>query len=79
MQRKIPKRYDDGLAEGDFPTDPKALYCLYYFEAIDLVVNCIKDRFEQPGYEVYRNLEQLLLKACQKEDTTSEFDFVCSF
>ena len=58
MQRKIPKRYDDGLAEGDFPTEPKALYCQHYFEAIDLV-NCIKDRFEQPGYEVYRNLEQL--------------------
>ena len=59
---KIPKRYDDGLAKGDFPTDPKALYRQHYFEAIDLVVNCIKDHFEQPGYEVYRNLVQCSLQ-----------------
>ena len=42
-------------------------------------MNSIKDRFEQPGYEIYRNLEQLLLKACRREEITSEFDAVCSF
>ena len=78
-QRKAPRRYDDGSAHGDFHADPKAYYCQHYFEAIDLVVNCITDRFQQPGYNVYRNLEQLLLKACQKEDITSEIDYVCSF
>ena len=78
-QRKAPRRYDDGSAHGDFHADPKAYYRQHYFEAIDLVVNCITDRFQQPGYNVYRNLEQLLLKACQKEDITSEFDYVCSF
>ena len=78
-QRKAPRRYDDGSAHGDFHADPKAYYRQHYFEAIDLVVNCITDRFQQPGYNVYRNLEQLLLKACQKEDITSEFDYVCLF
>ena len=78
-QRKIPKRYDDGLADSDFHADPKDCYRQQYFEAIDLVVNCIKDRFQQPGYEVYCNLEQLLLKACQREDITSNLDYVCSF
>ena len=48
-------------------------------EAIDLVVHCIKDRFEQPRYAVYRNLEQFLLKASDMADTNSEFDCVCSF
>ena len=28
---------------------------------------------------MYRNLEQLLLKACQRKDVTSEYDYVCSF
>ena len=40
---------------------------------------CIGARFEQPGYAMYRNLEQLLVKACQKEDITSELQQVCSF
>ena len=57
----------------------KDYYRQHYFEAIDLVVNCIKDRFQQPGYEVYRNLEQLLLKAAENLDVKTEFDFVTSF
>ena len=32
----------------------------------------------QPGYAVYRNLKQLLLKACQGKDVTSELEHVCS-
>ena len=78
-RRRAPRRFEDGLAEGDFHTDTKAYYRQHYFEAVDLVVNCIKERFDQPGYRVYRNLEQLLLKAAQKEDFTAEFDDVCSF
>ena len=42
-QRKTPRRYDDGSTDGDFHADPKAYYRQHYFEAIDLVVNCIKD------------------------------------
>ena len=49
-----------------------------YLEALDLIIQCIKDRFEQPGYAVYHNLEQLLLKASQMANVDSEFDFVCS-
>ncbi len=78
-QCKTPRRYDDGLADSDFHADPKVDYRQHCFEAIDLVVDCIKDRFQQPGYEVYCNLEQLLLKACQREDTTLEFDYLCAF
>ena len=33
-QRKIPKRYDDGLADSDFHADPKAYYRQQYFEAL---------------------------------------------
>ena len=78
-RRKTPRRFEDGFAEGSFHTDPKAYCRQHYFEAIDLVVNCIRERFDQPRYRVYRNLEQLLLKAAEKEDVTAEFDDVCSF
>lgn len=50
-----------------------------YFEAIDLVVNSIKNRFDQEGYKMYCNLEHLLIKASQQQDHTNEFYTVCSF
>ena len=48
----------------------------HYFECLDLIVNCIKDQFDQPGYRVLKNLEDLLLKAARNEDYTTELDFV---
>ena len=50
-QRKTPRRYDYGTAEGDFPTDVQALYRPIFFEALDLVISGIKARFDQPGYK----------------------------
>jgi len=47
-QRKIPKRYDDGLAEAEFQTDPKSYYRQQYFEAVDLAINCTQAWFQQP-------------------------------
>ena len=38
-----------------------------YYEALDLVVNCVKARFNQPGYQLYRHLESLLLNAADCE------------
>ena len=39
------------------------MYHVAYIEAIDLAISTIQDRFDQPGYAMYRNLEKLLLKA----------------
>ena len=54
-------------------------YRRIYYEALDLIVNCITSRFQQKGYEVYKNLEQLLLNSARKADSTEELDLVCSF
>ena len=78
-QRKVPKRYDDGLATATFHDSPKLFYRLLYYEAIDNIVSGLKNRFEQPWYKVYCNLEQLLTKACQGKDFEEEFQFICSF
>ena len=56
-KHKRPKRYDDGLAKGDFHDDPKLYFRQHYFEAFDLAINCIQGRFNQPGYQIYCNLE----------------------
>ena len=44
-----------------------------------MIVKCMTDRFNQPGYRVYSEVEQLLLKACDQEDFDSELKSVCSF
>ena len=67
-RRKLPRRFDEGLSSGDYAATPKAHFKRCYFEAIDLIVNCIQDRFDQPGYRIYHLLETLLLKACKQEE-----------
>jgi hypothetical protein len=52
-QRRIPRRYDEGSANADFPSTTENHYKRIYFEALDLVMNGIKNRFDQPGYKVY--------------------------
>ncbi len=49
-----------------------------YYEALDLVVEGIKDRFNQLGYSVLQHLEELLLKVCKGETTAVELDYVCT-
>ena len=75
-QRKVP---ESGTGAAHFHQSPEDMYRQHYTEAIDLAVNCIRDRFQQSGYEVYRNLEQLLLKASQNLDFSAEFTFITSF
>ena len=78
-QRKLPRRYDDGSSGGDFPSTPKAHFKPTYFEAIDLITNCVQDRFNQPGYRIYQSLETLLIKASKGEELQENLDAVCAF
>ena len=78
-KRKLPHRYDDGSSSGDFPSPPKAHFKPAYFEAIDLITNCIQERFDQPGYQIYRSLETLLVKASKREEFQENLDDVCAF
>lgn len=77
-KRKVPRRVEDGTAEAEFFTDCKQYYHQQFYEALDLIVNSIKDRFDQPGYKAYKNLEDLLLKAVKSEGYEDCFSFVTS-
>ncbi len=48
-----------------------------YFEALDLITTCISNRFDQPGYKMYRNIRQL--KTARNEQCQAEFDCVSDF
>ena len=58
---------------------PEAHYRQIYYGVIDYVVEAIHDRFDQPGYRTYQNLEELVVKACKGETYNAELDYVCDF
>ncbi|XP_065191926.1 zinc finger MYM-type protein 1-like [Sycon ciliatum] len=70
-RRKVPRRFEDGQAAGTHPERAEDLYRVAYFEALDLAVSSIQERFDQPGYAMYRNLEELLLQALRDDDHTA--------
>ena len=67
-KRKVPRRIDDGSGDSYSSETVEEYYRLQYFEAVDLAVESIKDRFDQPGYAIYRHLEELLLKGASCTD-----------
>lgn len=78
-KRKAPKRYKVDKAEGYHSPTVEEQYRLYYFETIDLITHAIDERFDQPGYGTYRNLEELLLKAANGDDYSAELKEVTTF
>ena len=78
-RRRLPTRYEDGMGSYEFHDSPMLHYRQLYYEAIDIIVSCLKDRFDQPGYQIYSNLEQLLSKACQGKEYDEELHFVCDY
>ena len=75
-RRRLPTHYEDGIASHDSLI---LYYRQLYYEAIDTTVSCLKGRFEQPGYKIYSNLEQIPIKACQGREFVEELDFICDF
>jgi hypothetical protein len=79
-QRKTPRRFETGSSDSHtYPETPKDYYKPIYFEAIDLITTCISDRFNQPGYNIYRNIEIVLLNAVNSKEYKSELDTVVNF
>ena len=67
------------MAPAEFASSVEDHYRPQYFEAIDLITGCIKNRFDQPGYRVYFELQNLLLKAAYGKPYSSELESVVKF
>ena len=74
-RRKAPRRLDDGSAP-TFHVSVEDHYRAIYFKALDII---IEDRFNQPGYKTYGNVQALLLKAAAAQPYEEELRFVLSF
>ena len=78
-KRRLPRRLEDGSAEMYyFPFSPKDHYRQIYFQTLDAAMNCIKERFDQPDFKMYVNLQELFLKAIRDQSWENELTQVCS-
>ena len=84
--RKLEAYFGYGAGDSYQHETVETYYRAQYFDAIDKVVTTIKDRFDQPDYKIYVNLEQVLLNgaadknideslAVLEEHYKSDFDF----
>ena len=71
-KRKRPKRYEVGDADPHFPDSVKSFYKSVYFNSLDVIVACIQNRFDQPGYAILCQLEALLVKTINNKDFSEE-------
>ena len=60
-KRKRPSRYEDGDAAPEFHSDVKEHYRQIYYDFLDRLIMGITNRFDQPSYAVYEELQELLL------------------
>ena len=60
-RRRAPARFEIGNETPYFPETPKDLYRKVYFEALDLIIASIGERFDQPSFVVYKHMETLLI------------------
>ena len=54
-------------------------YKAIFLKSFDLVLECMKDRFEQAGLDMYSNLQDLLLLAANGKDYSEQFKAVSTF
>ena len=77
--RKPTRKLDQGSDPVHFDT-PEDLYRSVYFEFLDLVINFVKDRFDQPSFEIYVAMEKVILNyAVNKQPDKISWDLVTTY
>ncbi len=78
--RRAPTRLEVGSAPSvSIHNTPEDMYRQVYYEALDLILGSITERFDQDDYRVYIQCEELLLKAARGQDYQAEINHVTTF
>ena len=77
--RKKPKRFESGENSENMPKSAKEFYNKIYLESLEVLVKFLEERFAQEGFETYKQLENLILKAARGQDYSQELEFVTDF
>ena len=62
----------ESRSEAHHPTTPRDHYRKQFYQAIDVLISSVRDRFDQPSFLVFENLESLLIKTLKGEETSAE-------
>ena len=68
--------YDGKEDNAHHPSTPEEYFRGHYFDTLDLIITSIKDRFNQPAFVAFLNLEQLLLNIINESNYDSELEYV---
>ena len=78
-RRKAPRRFEVGDGQGTFTETVQDYFRAEYYVVIDAALACIRQRFNQPGYQTYRRLENLLASAVNGTDYQQDLNFIADF
>lgn len=67
--RRPPKKIDEGEMPHNFKS-PEDMFRMDYFDAMDLILQEISDRFDQKSLLLPKEIESLLIRASNNQDTT---------
>ncbi len=63
---------EESSSGASYPSSVEAHYRACYFEALDAIIMAINDRFDQPSYQFFASVEQLLLKSIKRQSFDDE-------
>ena len=66
-----PEGYEN-RSEAHHPTTLRDHYRKQFYQTIDVLISSVRDRFNQPSFLVFENLESLLIKTLKGEETSTE-------
>ena len=75
-RRKASARFEIGNGTPYFAETPKDLYRKVYFEALDLNIASIGERFDQLSFVVYKHMEGLLIGFLKSEGITLQMEYL---
>ena len=65
-----------GTGETTYPVTAQGYYRRIFFEAIDVMMNANDQRFDQPSFDTYAEMESLLIKTLNSQDKSEELKFM---
>ena len=72
-QRQIPRRIDDDFPNHQFSC-PKDYFRQQYFEILDLLLNELSQRFNQPTFGIMGEMESMLVDSCNEKDKNGNYE-----
>jgi len=74
-----PRRYDHKAHTSDAHVfqRPADFYRVQYFKFLDVIINNINSRFDQPGMKMYSVMESVIIAACKKQTFAAEVEELC--